>query len=87
VARHVPVRTCIVCREPGSKRDLTRLVRTTDGVVVDPTGKLNGRGAYLCAKPECWSKAASSSILEAALKVQLTETDRNHLLQQRPNHA
>jgi predicted RNA-binding protein YlxR (DUF448 family) len=47
--RHIPRRTCVVCRATGDKRALTRLVRTPDdGVHVDPTGKRNGRGAYLC---------------------------------------
>ena len=55
--RHAPQRTCIVCRGQFDKRRLTRIVRATDrGVVVDPTGKLNGRGAYVCDQAACWDK-------------------------------
>jgi predicted RNA-binding protein YlxR (DUF448 family) len=49
--KHVPRRTCVACRETDAKRQLIRLVRTPEGTVeVDPTGKRNGRGAYLCAR-------------------------------------
>ncbi len=68
--KHVPVRTCVSCREPGAKRGLTRIVRSLEGdVVVDLTGKKNGRGAYLCEKPECWRVAVDSPVLSRALKV------------------
>ena len=71
--KHVPVRTCISCRESGSKRGLTRIVRSPEGTVqIDPTGRLNGRGAYLCEKPQCWERATSSPILNRALNTQLT---------------
>ncbi|NJN55694.1 MAG: YlxR family protein [Anaerolineae bacterium] len=68
--RHVPQRTCVVCRQKFDKRRLTRIVHTTDaGVVVDPTGKQNGRGAYLCDQPSCWEKASHQpNILAQALK-------------------
>ena len=45
--KHVPQRTCVGCREVLPKRKMVRLVRTSDGVQIDPTGKLAGRGAYL----------------------------------------
>lgn len=71
--RHVPVRTCISCRESGSKKGLTRVVRTPDAaVLVDLTGRLNGRGAYLCDKPGCWERAVTTPILNRALNTQLT---------------
>jgi predicted RNA-binding protein YlxR (DUF448 family) len=67
--KHVPRRTCIVCRETGAKRALTRIVRTGEGVIeVDPTGRKNGRGAYLCDKKGCWDKALSTPILARALR-------------------
>lgn len=78
--KHVPQRTCVVCRETGAKRTLTRLVRTSDaGVRVDPTGKQNGRGAYLCSQPVCWKKALDSDVLEKALRTTLTDADRQHI--------
>ena len=72
--KHVPQRTCVACREQDSKRSLTRIVRTPDQqVLVDPTGKLNGRGAYLCDRRSCWERAISSNVLSRALNVDLTD--------------
>ncbi|MCU0511725.1 MAG: YlxR family protein [Anaerolineae bacterium] len=81
MSRRVVVRMCCICREKDNKRQLTRLVRTAGGVVVDPTGKLNGRGAYVCDKPECWQRAARSDTLSKALRTTLTDTDREYLRQ------
>jgi predicted RNA-binding protein YlxR (DUF448 family) len=81
MTRKPVIRTCVVCREQDQKRQLTRLIRTEDGVIIDSTGKLNGRGAYLCDKPECWVRAASSDILSKALRVTLTEADRERIRQ------
>ncbi len=78
--KHIPQRMCAVCRETNAKRTLTRIVRTLDaGVRVDPTGKLNGRGAYLCDKSACWQRAAESDVLEKALRTTLTVEDRQCL--------
>ncbi|MBW4436982.1 MAG: YlxR family protein [Pleurocapsa minor GSE-CHR-MK-17-07R] len=83
MSRHVPVRTCVVCREQAGKRTLTRIVRTDQGIMVDPSGKLNGRGAYLCEQDACWSKAVRSDILGNALRVTLSEDDRERLRRHR----
>ena len=78
--KHVPVRTCIVCSEAGAKRGLTRIVRTPEGEVrVDPSGKLNGRGAYLCDKPGCWERAVTTPILARSLNVQVTQEIRDYI--------
>jgi predicted RNA-binding protein YlxR (DUF448 family) len=78
--KHIPQRTCVVCRETSAKRTLTRIVRTADeGVQVDPTGKRNGRGAYLCGQPSCWQNAVESNVLEKALRTTLTTEDRQRL--------
>lgn len=70
--KHVPIRTCIACRESGAKRGLTRIVRSPEGeVAIDPTGKRNGRGAYLCEKPGCWDRALSSPLLSRALNTEI----------------
>ena len=74
--RHVPQRTCIACRRTDSKRTLVRVVRSKEqGVRVDPTGKLAGRGAYLCADRTCWTKAWKSNALNRALKTTLNEDE------------
>jgi len=54
--KHIPQRTCVGCREVLSKRQMLRIVRTTEGVQVDPSGKLAGRGAYLHDKRSCWAR-------------------------------
>lgn len=70
--KHVPQRTCIACREHDAKRGLHRVVRTPEGPVeLDPTGKRNGRGAYLCGRKACWDKALSTGLLGRALKTEI----------------
>ncbi len=70
--KHVPIRTCIACRETGAKRGLTRIVRSPEGdIAIDPTGKRNGRGAYLCEKPGCWDRAISTPLLSQALNAEV----------------
>jgi predicted RNA-binding protein YlxR (DUF448 family) len=71
--KHKPQRTCIACRETKDKRDLIRVVRTPTGsLLVDPTGKLNGRGAYLCRQANCWEKGLQKQRLAQALKTTLS---------------
>lgn len=68
--RPVPTRTCVACRTAREKRALVRIVRTPDGsVVVDPTGKRSGRGAYLCPGPDCLRLAERRGSLARALGV------------------
>lgn len=83
--KHIPQRTCVVCREKTDKRQLTRIVRSTDGAVkVDRTGKKNGRGAYICSKMECWERIVSSHILNQALKTEVTAEDKAAIWEQKP---
>lgn len=80
--KHIPERTCVVCRVKTEKRQLTRVVRGTDHhLMIDTTGKMNGRGAYICNNSACWEKAIKSNVLERALNMTLTEQDRNCLQQ------
>ncbi len=70
--RHVPLRTCVACRETKPKRELVRVVLLPDGIIgVDETGKQNGRGAYLCRQHSCWQTALKQGSLERALRIQL----------------
>ena len=55
--KKIPERMCVVCRQMLPKNQLIRIVNTSDGVVVDKTGKLNGRGVYLCKSKSCVTKA------------------------------
>jgi uncharacterized protein len=62
----------VACRTARAKRDLQRVVRTPDGrVVLDPTGRLNGRGAYVCQGSECLTNAIKKGALTRALETQL----------------
>jgi predicted RNA-binding protein YlxR (DUF448 family) len=80
--RHVPQRTCVACRQTSAKRQLVRIVRTPDGsVTVDPSGKLSGRGAYLCDSPACWQAALKQrGALARALKVETTSSEDDLLI-------
>jgi uncharacterized protein len=77
--KHVPVRMCVVCRDKAGKRALTRVVRTEQGLQVDSSGKMNGRGAYLCDRETCWETAVKTDLLAKALRMPLTEEDRERL--------
>src|SRR5690348_4663987 len=78
--KHVPQRTCIVCRQVRPKRELIRVVRTPAGhVELDPTGKKSGRGAYLCARRSCWEPALRKGRLEREFELTLLPEDREAL--------
>src|SRR3990172_12224989 len=78
--RHVPQRTCIACRSTEAKRGLVRIVRTPEGrVELDPTGKKNGRGAYVHESRECWDAALKRDRLGHALKVAVPAEDTEGL--------
>ncbi|HEV3311381.1 MAG TPA: YlxR family protein, partial [Chloroflexota bacterium] len=71
--KHVPTRSCVACRDAKPKRELVRVVRTgPDMVEVDPTGRKNGRGAYLCPAQDCWRLAQNKKALNHALEVAVT---------------
>jgi hypothetical protein len=76
--KHIAQRTCVGCREILPKRSLMRIVRTPDGLRLDPTGKASGRGAYLHDRRACWERALSGA-LAPALRVELTADDRERL--------
>ncbi len=72
--RKIPMRKCIACNENKPKKELLRIVNNAErGVVVDPTGKLNGRGAYLCKNSECLAKAKAKNRLAGALSTSVSE--------------
>jgi hypothetical protein len=80
ISQHIPQRTCVACRKVKAKRELIRIVRTSDGnVEVDTSGKKAGRGAYLCRAPECWEVGLKGGRLEHALRASLTQDNREQL--------
>ncbi|MEZ4618262.1 MAG: YlxR family protein [Caldilineaceae bacterium] len=78
-SKHVPQRTCIGCRQIAGKRGLLRVVRTADGVVIDATGKLSGRGAYVHGTQQCWNRVLAGNRLAQALRTTVTAADRTNL--------
>jgi len=72
--RHEPRRTCVACRQEGTKDELIRLVRGLDGITVDPSGCAPGRGAYLHRRPECLAAARKKGGLARALKAQVPDS-------------
>ena len=84
--KHIPQRTCIACRRKLDKRRLTRVVRTAEeGVVIDPSGKRNGRGAYLCDDGSCWDKALAGRLLDKALLTEVSEAEKARLASCKPS--
>lgn len=72
--KKIPQRQCMGCRERKAKRDMIRVVRGTDGTVsLDFSGKMNGRGAYICPDPECLKKAIRSKSLDRSLEVTIPQ--------------
>ena len=72
--KKIPQRQCMGCRERKNKRDMIRVVRQTNGEVsLDFSGKLNGRGAYICPNPECLKKARKAKSLDRSLEVTIPE--------------
>ena len=67
------MRMCVGCREMKEKRELIRIVRTPEGeVVLDPTGKKSGRGAYVCRQAECLKRSIRQKQLERQLQTELS---------------
>ena len=78
--KKIPQRQCMGCRERKAKRDMIRVVRCTDGEVrLDFSGKLNGRGAYICPDSQCLLKAQKARSLERSLEVPIPEEVYNRL--------
>ena len=72
--KKIPQRQCMGCRERKDKRDLIRVVRSPEGTVsLDFSGRLNGRGAYLCPNPDCLKRAIRSKALERSLETEIPE--------------
>lgn len=70
----IPMRQCTGCREMKNKKEMMRVLRTPEEeIVLDVTGKKNGRGAYLCKSAECLEKAIKSRGLERSLKAAIPQ--------------
>ena len=69
VNKKVPMRKCVGCQEMKSKKEMIRVIRTSEGeFLLDATGRKNGRGAYLCPNGGCFAKAVKNKGLERSFK-------------------
>lgn len=81
--KKVPLRKCTGCGEMKPKKELVRVVKTPESEIsLDPTGKMNGRGAYLCKDPQCLRKAQKSKRIEKALSCTVPDEIYNKLEQE-----
>ncbi len=83
MAKQIPVRQCIGCHSMKAKNELVRIIRTPEGnVILDTTGKQNGRGAYICKSEDCFKKAVKASSISRALKVEITDDVLNMICEE-----
>lgn len=72
--KKVPLRKCTGCGEMKNKKEMIRVLKSTEGeILLDATGKKNGRGAYLCRSRECFEKAVKNKGLERSLKCSIPQ--------------
>ncbi len=72
--KKIPSRICVGCRQEKEKREMLRIVKSAENLIsLDETGKMNGRGAYICRNIECLQKAVQSKGLERSLKTSIPE--------------
>lgn len=73
--KKIPLRSCVISKEKLPKSELIRIVRTPDGeVIIDPTGKANGKGAYLKKDIEIFEKAKKTKVINKILEVNVPDT-------------
>lgn len=74
MAKKIPMRQCVGCGEMKNKKDMMRVLKTADGsIVLDRTGRKNGRGAYLCMSGACLAKACRNKGLERSFKMSIPQ--------------
>ena len=72
--KKIPLRKCTGCNEMKPKKELIRVLKTTEEeIILDKTGKKNGRGAYLCNSPECFKQARKTKGLERSLQIKIPD--------------
>lgn len=72
--KKIPMRKCVGCQEMKEKKQLIRVVKTAEGeIVLDDTGRKNGRGAYICRSSECLAKARKTKAIERSLGIEVSQ--------------
>ena len=79
--KKVPSRTCIACRTAKPKKELVRIVKFNDQIKLDLTGKLNGRGAYICNDENCIRKLKKQKLLNKAFSCQVEDSVYDSILE------
>ena len=69
--KKIPMRTCIACRACKPKKELVRIVKNGEQIKLDRTGKLNGRGAYVCNGADCLTKLGKAKILNKVFSCEI----------------
>lgn len=77
--KKIPMRTCIACKECKPKKELIRIVKTDEGFKFDKTGKLNGRGAYICNDSKCRELLFKNKLLNKTSKCNVSSDEYNSL--------
>lgn len=84
--KKIPMRRCVGCMESKPKRELIRIVATDAGPRIDPTGKANGRGIYLCPDRECFLKARKKKAIGRGLETEIGEQELDNLFKELAVH-
>ena len=72
--KKIPMRQCVGCGQMKAKKEMVRVIKTPEEeIIIDATGRKNGRGAYLCANPDCLKQARKSKGLERSLKTAIPQ--------------
>lgn len=73
MSKKIPLRQCVGCGEMKSKKEMIRVLKTEEAIILDTTGKKNGRGAYVCKSAECLQKAKKSKGLDRSFKTAISD--------------
>lgn len=74
MAKKIPMRQCVGCGEMKNKREMMRVLKTAEGsMILDTSGRKNGRGAYLCMSKDCLAKARKNKGLERSFKMSIPD--------------
>lgn len=85
--KKIPLRQCVGCGELKAKKEMFRVIKTGDGeILLDKTGRKNGRGAYLCPSLECLKAAAKNRGLERSLKTAVPKDILDSMIEELENH-
>lgn len=83
MSKKIPLRQCVGCSEMKNKKEMIRVLRTEEeGIVLDTTGKKNGRGAYICKNAECLQKARKNKGLDRSFKMTVSDEIYDSLIKE-----